>query len=123
MGFMNFGGDAPVQHEIPALELGELTARLDGIKEAIERIQVVFEPKIEVPPAQFAMEIDLGPIELALQEIAAKEHHVTNEILLPAPQVTNNVYVTVAQEILYPLYMLTAAGLVVTAVQLASLFK
>jgi len=123
MSFAAFGVTPQQKVQIATMELGELTARLDGIKESIDQIQVVFEPKIEVPPAQIAVEVDLTGIENALQDLAHKDFDTIHNVSVAAPHVTNNVQVTIGQELLYPLYSISATGLILAIVLMVGYFK
>jgi hypothetical protein len=124
MGFMSFGGpQEAVKYELPELEVGAITERLDAIKTSLDNIQVIFEPRIEVPPAQIAVEVDLSSIDTALQEIASKEFRPINEIVIPAPQITNNVHIKIAQELLWPLYSISGVGMLLVLIEIVRLFR
>jgi hypothetical protein len=124
MAFMSFSSTQPAQkYEMPEMELTELTARLDRIKESIDNIQVVFEPKIEVPPAQIGVEVDLTNIENALQDLARKDYEPIHNVTVAAPSVTNNVHVTIGQELIYPLYSIVGALMLLVIVVLAGYFR
>ena len=119
--FRSFGDTPPQQKlEMPTLQLDELTDRLDSVVEAIEKIQVSFEPQIEVAPAQLVAEIDLLAIETALQEIAAKEFRP--EISVETP-VTNNVYLKIGKELMYPLGFIGTAIWVLAFIEIFNLVR
>lgn len=106
-------------------DMAGVESELKKLAKSIGEITVQVNPTpITVEPAQLVAEIDLGPIQNALEDIARKEFDfepvINNYVATPVVSNYNSVDFG---ELRIPLYMISAAAWVFAILKMYELFK